>query len=95
MTKQNLKQNLENAIAADFGDDHSAKYNAVKEARRALLDDMHESQKEAVMNIYKAVNSLMFSYHELCHPHYDDIVNLDSALWGLRNAFCIGHPHDD
>ena len=86
MTKQNLKQNLDQAINSDY-EDHALKYQAIKDARRALFDDMHESQKEAIKAICEASRSLLQCYHEMYHPSFDDIVKFDSAFWQLLSAF--------
>lgn len=83
---KNLKQNLDLAIASEY-DDHTTKYEAIKAARRALFDDMHESQKEAIKAICDASKAILQCYHEMYHPSFDDIVKFDSAFWQLLSAF--------
>lgn len=86
MTKKNLKENLDLAIASDY-EDHALKYEAIKDARRALFNDMHESQQEAIKAICEASKALLQCYHEMYHPSFDDIVKFDGAFWQLLSAF--------
>ena len=83
---KNLKENLDLAIASEY-EDHGAKYEAIKAARRALFEDMHESQKEAIKAICEASKTLLQCYHEMYHPSFDDVVKFDSAFWQLLSAF--------
>lgn len=83
---KNLKQNLDLALTSEY-EDHVAKFHAVKAAKRALFDDMHESQKEAIKNICEAGKAVLECYTGLYHPSFDDIVKLDKAFWELLGAF--------
>ena len=84
---KNLKQNLDQAMNADYGDDYQARHDAIKAAKRALFNDMHDVQKEAIMAICEANRSILQCYHDMHHPSFDDVVNLDGAFWKLLNAF--------
>ena len=86
MTK-NLKQNLDQAMTADYGDDYQARDDAIKAAKRALFDDMHDVQKDAIKAICEANSSILQCYHDMHHPSFDDVVNLGNAFWQLLNAF--------
>lgn len=54
------------------------------EARQERLDYLDADQLAAIKRMADAVNSIMISYHEMCHPSFGDIVELDNALYAFN-----------
>ena len=54
-----------------------------EEERRERLSHLSKAQLAAIKRMSKAIDSIMMSYHEMCHPSIGDIIELDDA----RHAF--------
>lgn len=55
-----------------------------KEARQERLDCLDADQLAAIKRMKEALAPVMMSYHEMCHPSYGDIVELDNALYDFN-----------
>lgn len=55
-----------------------------KQDRQERIDNLTEGQQEAIKDLSKAINTIMISYQEMCHPSFGDIIELDNALWAFN-----------
>lgn len=95
MTK-NLNEKLDETLAADFGEDYQAKHKAIRNIKHEMFDNLHDTQKEAIMETFKAMRPLLASYSEFIDPNFSEIRDLDSAFWRLYHAFSLeGVGSDD
>lgn len=55
-----------------------------KQERQDRLDHLSNEQRAAIKRMKEAVATVMMAYHEMCHPSFGDIVELDNALWAYN-----------
>jgi len=55
-----------------------------REAKQERLDCLDADQLAAIKRMSKAIDSIMMSYHEMCHPTIGDIIELDDARYAFN-----------
>ena len=61
------------------------KYTEMQKKRIKTWKSLSEAQQEALLVLLNNWEQMTQSYRELCHPMYDDIVNMDNSVWKIRS----------